>query len=241
MRRFAEAIHHEALGFLDLRHDSSMLLFSKEHPLRRLAWCLTHYNEGRLFSFDNFIITLILFSSGMLAYNSCDLDPESGFAQWLRLLDSFASAVFVCEMVLKMVALSLFGYFSSSWNLLDFFIVTASLLSNANPAFRILRVLRPLRLVSRFSGLQRSITMLLLSMPRMGDIVLIFGLFLIIFAVLAVQLFAGKLYSCVDVPALTTREACVGGGHTWANPTFGSFDNVGAASLLLFEMATLED
>ena len=74
----------------------------------------------------------------------------------------------------------------------------------------------------------------------MGDIVLIFGLFQLVFAILATQLFAGAFYSCVDAPSYPTEDACVAAGQTWANPTFGSFDNVLAASLLLFEMATLE-
>ena len=59
------------------------------------------------------------------------------------------------------------------------------------------------------------------------------------------QLLGGRLSACslpgdtaTDLP--TTRAACAAAGGEWRPPPFGSFDNVGSASLLLFEVSTLE-
>ena len=57
---------------------------------------------------------------------------------------------------------------------------------------------------------------------------------------LPLQLFAGKFASCVSEPTLTTRVTCESTGERWANPRTGNFDNILSASLLLFEMSSLE-
>ena len=54
------------------------------------------------------------------------------------------------------------------------------------------------------------------------------------------QLFAGKFAYCLEAPALPNATACAAAGLRWANPPFGHFDNIFSASLLLFEMSTLE-
>ena len=150
-------------------------------------------------------------------------------------------------MGLKMVSLGVFPYLSSGWNRLDAFIVDSSLLTivgGGSPAIRVLRVLRvlrPLRLISRHGGMRVVIALLLRTLPKVGDVALVSLLFLLIFAILGVQLFAGAFGACTLEGAVArTRDECVAAGGEWANPPFGSFDNVGAASLLLFEMAGME-
>lgn len=206
-------------------------------------------------SFDSLIIALILVSSASMTFDSCTLDPGSHLASMLERLDILCTAVFVFEMCTKILALGLIcmpgAYLRSSWNCLDGFIVTASLLSGSNPAFRtlrVLRVLRPLRLISRFEGLKVTVTLLLKVMPRVLDVLLVYVLFLDVFAILGVQFFAGKFASCVssvedltlEPSVISTREACEAAGHRWRNPTTGHFDSAPAAALQLFEMSTLE-
>ena len=63
------------------------------------------------------------------------------------------------------------------------------------------------------------------------------------------QLFGGKFTSCyvegelsvgsASVSALD-RRACLSAGHEWRTPHSGSFDDIRAACLLLFEMSSLE-
>ena len=235
-------------------NDYSLFLLSPAHPLRRAAHALVVFRiNGTAFSFDNLIILFIIASSVAMAYDSCDVTPGSELALKLQQIDKVAMAVFVSELVAKVIAYGLaftpHAYLKDGWNRLDFFIVGASIMSmlgDSSPAFRVLRVLRvlrPLRLISRFSGMRLAIQLLLKAMPRVGDVFVVYLLFLSIFAILGVQLFAGQLQKCHTLEG-ASREACPpaadGIMQSWGNHEFGSFDNFLASALLLFEMSTLE-
>ena len=252
------------------RHDHSLLLFSPAHPLRRAAHALVEFRaRGTAFSFDNLIILFIIASSVAMAYDSCDVTPGSELALKLQQIDKVAMAVFVSELVAKVIAYGLaftpHAYLKDGWNRLDFFIVGASVYSMYGPTnspvfrvMRVVRVLRPLRLISRFSGMRQAIQLLLKAMPAVLDVFVIYLLFLDVFAILGVQLFAGRLSSCTDTDLLPdayelqvgsfdsldsvacAASASGGSAARWANPSFGSFDNVLSSMLVLFEMSTLE-
>ena len=135
------------------------------------------------------------------------------------------------------------AYLRSSWNRLDAIIVTAVAFSDVSAAarsLRILRVLRPLRLISRIEGLRVAVGLLLESLPRVQQVLLIYVVFLGTFAILGVQLLGGMLSSCDGASELATRSACEAGGHKWHPPSWGSFDNVFASALLLFELSAVE-
>ena len=57
------------------------------------------------------------------------------------------TAIFIVEMLVKMAAFSLCGYFEDGWNWLDFFIVIISVIGLMDflPALKSLRALRALR------------------------------------------------------------------------------------------------
>ena len=218
------------------------------HPVRMLASRLVAWRiEGTPISFENAVIALIITSSADLAFRSCAVDMESEYYATLEHFDVIATGVFTVEMLAKIVSLGFIStpnaYLKTGWNQLDCFIVTASLLSDSSPAFRtlrVLRVLRPLRLISRHEGMRLVVTLLMRALPGVFDVLLVYVLFLIVFAILGVQIFAGKLYSCPRDLSLQTEAACTAAGHAWTNPYLGSFDNVFSSSLLLFEVSSLE-
>lgn len=75
-------------------------------------------------------------------------------------------------------------------------------------ALRVLRALKPLRLLTRSAGMRlvfKSVTMSLMSMANVSIVCI---LFFLIFAILGVQLFEGRFYRCVCVSVYM----CVGGG-----------------------------
>ena len=231
-----------ALGFL-----------RRSNTLRLAAHNLIHTSvrcRAVSISFDTAVLFVILLSSSAMALDSCDFDDASSLAAVLAYVDLGATALFTFELCVKVVALGLYAaptaYLRSGWNRLDALVVTTSLLSvaaGASPAFRalrVLRVLRPLRLLSMVPAMKLVTTLLLTALPRVLDVAAVSMLFLAIFAVLGVQLFGGRLSSCEGAPHLTTRQACADAGEEWRPPSFGSFDDVGAAALLLFEVATLE-
>ncbi|KAL8175302.1 UNVERIFIED_CONTAM: Voltage-dependent T-type calcium channel subunit alpha-1I [Gekko kuhli] len=77
----------------------------------------------------------------------------------LEAFDHFIFAFFAVEMVIKMIALGIFGqkcYLGDTWNRLDFFIVIAGMMEYSLDghnvslsAIRTVRVLRPLRAINR--------------------------------------------------------------------------------------------
>ncbi|CAB1418966.1 unnamed protein product [Pleuronectes platessa] len=88
-----------------------------------------------------------------------DSDCKTERCRILQDFDDFIFAFFAVEMVIKMVALGIFGkncYLGDTWNRLDFFIVLAGMLeyslnlqSVSFSAVRTVRVLRPLRAINR--------------------------------------------------------------------------------------------
>ncbi|XP_010775612.1 voltage-dependent T-type calcium channel subunit alpha-1H-like [Notothenia coriiceps] len=88
-----------------------------------------------------------------------DVACQSEWCGILQVLDDCIFAFFAVEMVIKMVALGIFGpncYLGDKWNQLDFVIVMAGVMEysldghNASlSAIRTVRVLRPLRAINR--------------------------------------------------------------------------------------------
>jgi voltage-gated sodium channel len=108
----------------------------------------------------------------------------------LILLDQICLAVFVVELVLKLVA---WGprFFRSGWNLFDFVVVGISLLPATGDLsiLRALRVLRVLRLVSVMPDMRRIVQALLQAIPGMASIAALLALVYYVFGVMATRLF----------------------------------------------------
>nr|XP_043870993.1 voltage-dependent T-type calcium channel subunit alpha-1G-like isoform X1 [Solea senegalensis] len=121
----------------------------------------------------------------------------------LQDFDDFIFAFFAIEMVIKMVALGIFGkkcYLGDTWNRLDFFIVLAGMLEYSlnlqNVSFsavRTVRVLRPLRAINRVPSMRILVTLLLDTLPMLGNVLLLCFFVFFIFGIVGVQLWAGLL------------------------------------------------
>ena len=122
--------------------------------------------------------------------------------------------MFVVEFLIKVIVMGFYWgertYLTDSWNILDFVIVLFSILTwvleaaldNGNMefvrGFRALRALRPLRVVSKNEGIKTVVNSLLESIPALLNVLLIVLLFLLVFGILGIQLFKGKLGRCND-------------------------------------------
>ena len=95
-------------------------------------------------------------------------------------------------------------YLRETWNVLDFFIVICSLIdisfNNVNlpiiKVLRLLRILRPLRFISHNSSMKTIVIALLESMGAILNVGIVVCLVYLMFAILAVNLFGGKLQYC---------------------------------------------
>lgn len=124
------------------------------------------------------------------------------------------SIIFVVECVLKIIVQGFYignkTYLKDPWNKLDFLIVLFSILTwvleavveSSNIAwvrgFRALRALRPLRVVSKNEGIKTVVNSLIQSVPALLNVLLIVLLFLLVFGILGIQLFKGKIGDCND-------------------------------------------
>ncbi|XP_023189244.1 voltage-dependent T-type calcium channel subunit alpha-1H-like isoform X2 [Xiphophorus maculatus] len=121
----------------------------------------------------------------------------------LQALDDGIFAFFAGEMVVKMVALGVIGqkgYLGDTWNRLDFFIVIVGMLEYSLDghnvslsAIRTVRVLRPLRAINRVPSMRILVTLLLDTLPMLGNVLALCFFVFFIFGIVGVQLWAGLL------------------------------------------------
>uniref|UniRef100_A0A2K5IJG6 Ion transport domain-containing protein n=1 Tax=Colobus angolensis palliatus TaxID=336983 RepID=A0A2K5IJG6_COLAP len=132
-----------------------------------------------------------------------DVECGSERCNILEAFDAFIFTFFAVEMVIKMVALGLFGqkcYLGDTWNRLDFFIVVAGMMEYSLDghnvslsAIRTVRVLRPLRAINRVPSMRILVTLLLDTLPMLGNVLLLCFFVFFIFGIVGVQLWAGLL------------------------------------------------
>ena len=102
------------------------------------------------------------------------------------------------------------AYFKSGWNIMDGSLVLISVIDTTMTAlfgtaskifdilrvFRLVRALRPLRVINRAPGLKLVVQTLLSSLKPIGNIVLICCTFFIIFGILGVQVIKYEEHIC---------------------------------------------
>lgn len=185
---------------MERRSEYSLFLFSPSNALRQ--WCLM-LTEHRFF--DSVILLFIALNCVTLAMERPRIKPMSLEREMLVFANYLFTVVFAIEMLLKVIANGLFygktAYFKSGWNIMDGTLVGVSLLdlflsfiAQRSPrifgmlrVFRLLRSLRPLRVINRAPGLKLVVQTLLSSLRPIGNIVLICCTFFIIFGILGVQ------------------------------------------------------
>ncbi|KAM9857055.1 voltage-dependent T-type calcium channel subunit alpha-1I [Aulostomus maculatus] len=167
------------------------------------SWCIRMVSSP--YPFDRVSMMVILLNCVTLGmYQPCEnIDCSSDRCQILQAFDAFIYMFFALEMVIKMVALGIFGqrcYLGDTWNRLDFFIVMAGMveysldLHNINfTAIRTVRVLRPLKAINRVPSMRILVNLLLDTLPMLGNVLLLCFFVFFIFGIIGVQLWAGLL------------------------------------------------
>ncbi|XP_040163841.1 muscle calcium channel subunit alpha-1-like isoform X2 [Anopheles arabiensis] len=246
----------------------------KKHrePPKNALFILSNTNRFRQFChwlcnhtvFGNIILLCIMLSSVMLAAED-PLNANSERNQILNKFDFFFTAVFAIELILKVIAYGFIlhkgAFCRSAFNLLDLLVVSVSLVSmlfssgtiSVVKILRVLRVLRPLRAINRAKGLKHVVQCVIVAVKTIGNIVLVTFLLQFMFAVIGVQLFKGKFFSCSDRSKYEEAECHgtylvfedgnvdkpVSKEREWSNNRF-HFDDVQKAMLTLFTVSTFE-
>jgi len=213
--------------------------------------------------FDNVILVFIIISTILLAVETPLDDPNSQRTYTLIYIDYAMTAIFTIEMLVKIFALGFAccgpeSYIRQPANLLDFVIVFASLFSiffskyklGFLKSLRMLRILRPLRLIARNRGLKLAIITLINSIPDIANMLMIVLFFLVLIGILSTTLFCGKFYSCVmpansplspgdQLERIKTKWDCLNYGGEWENKDL-HFDTATESIMTLFTIQTTE-
>ncbi|KAM8961278.1 voltage-dependent T-type calcium channel subunit alpha-1H isoform 2-T2 [Pelodytes ibericus] len=166
------------------------------------SWCLKLVCNPWFEHVSMLVILLNCVTLGM--FQPCeDVNCKSERCTILEAFDGFIFAFFAVEMVVKMIALGIFGqkcYLGDTWNRLDFFIVMAGMMEYSLDghnvslsAIRTVRVLRPLRAINRVPSMRILVTLLLDTLPMLGNVLLLCFFVFFIFGIVGVQLWAGLL------------------------------------------------
>ncbi len=133
----------------------------------------------------------------------------------LNLADRLILAVFVVELLLKLIAQRR-NFFNDGWNHFDSVVVAIALVPATEflSVMRALRILRVFRLISAVPSMRRVVTALLHAVPGMGSVVMLLSVIYFVFSVMATNLFADQF-------------------PNW-------FGSIGGSAYTLFQIMTLE-
>uniref|UniRef100_A0AAY4B0P2 Voltage-dependent L-type calcium channel subunit alpha n=1 Tax=Denticeps clupeoides TaxID=299321 RepID=A0AAY4B0P2_9TELE len=258
------------------RPPRALFCLTLNNPIRRACISLVEWKP-----FDIFILLSIFANCVALAvYIPFPEDDSNSTNHDLETVEYAFLIIFTIETFLKIIAYGLVmhqnSYVRNGWNMLDFIIVIVGLFSvvlelitkegdasgpgGGKPggfdvkALRAFRVLRPLRLVSGVPSLQVVLNSIIKAMVPLLHIALLVLFVIIIYAVIGLELFIGKMHATC---ALAEEEPapCALSGHGrhcplnntvckegWIGPNNGitNFDNFLFAMLTVFQCITME-
>ena len=155
--------------------------------------------------FDNLVIVLILLGSACQALwerNPPQLNVVSRRNEILDMILLFTTYFFILEATMKIITQGLYthkhSYLRDGWNIVDFLVVLASISElvlisiyqdNDIPSLkvlRILRVIRPLRSVKRVPSMRRLVSIMLRSLPELGNTLVFMMFFFMVFGIIGI-------------------------------------------------------
>ncbi|KAK4015339.1 hypothetical protein OUZ56_030320 [Daphnia magna] len=243
-----------------------------------LSYCIGYniLNPLSLCTPFEYLILLTIFANcvALAVYTPYPNGDSNITNAYLEKVEYVFLVIFTIECVMKIIAYGFVAhsgaYLRNTWNFLDFTIVVIGAVSTALStmmkdgfdvkALRAFRVLRPLRLVSGVPSLQVVLNSILKAMVPLLHIALLVIFVIIIYAIIGLELFSGKLHTtCYDPetgdmmkdphPCSNSSEVgfdCATIGMVclpdWEGPNDGitNFDNFGLAMLTVFQCVTLE-
>ncbi|XP_048684591.1 voltage-dependent L-type calcium channel subunit alpha-1C [Caretta caretta] len=262
------------------RPPRALLCLTLKNPIRRACISIVEWKSFEI------IILLTIFANcvALAIYIPFPEDDSNATNSNLERVEYLFLIIFTVEAFLKVIAYGLLfhpnAYLRNGWNLLDFIIVVVGLFSaileqatkadGANSiggkgagfdvkALRAFRVLRPLRLVSGVPSLQVVLNSIIKAMVPLLHIALLVLFVIIIYAIIGLELFMGKMHkTCYLVqgglpeedpspcaPQSAHGRQCQNGTVCkagWEGPKHGitNFDNFAFAMLTVFQCITME-
>nr|WP_245746063.1 ion transporter [Evansella caseinilytica] len=159
--------------------------------------------------FTRTIISLILFNAVVVGLETHE-GLYSKYKDVFYKIDLALLWIFTVEIIIRILAAPrLQGFFKNSWNWFDIIIVSAGHLfigAHFVTVLRILRVLRVFRAISVIPSLRKLVDALLLTIPSLGNIMLLMSIIFYIFGVTGTMLFrevAPEYFGSLQLSLLT--------------------------------------
>ncbi len=239
----------EVSAYGKVKCEFAVYIFARDNPFRKFCWniCTSGWFEG-------VVILFICAASVKLAVDTYYLQNSGSDYNTVSYdLDVFFTVVFALEAAIKIVVYGfVFGpttYLRDSWNVLDFFIVVASVVDTAVSAInipmikvlRLLRTFRPLRFITHNVNMRIIVTALFRSLGALLNTLIVIIVIWLMFSIVGVNFFAGKFQYCtVDMYQNSNRADCVAAGGEWRTYDH-NFDNSINGLIFLFELTTQEN
>ena len=232
----------------------SLNVFDTTHPVRLFCAAVESHPW-----YHRLTLSIILFSCVLVAFESPAMMLKYG--KFFNAYNVLILCMLTAQMLLEMIVhgcLHSSGptvpYLQNRLHRLDVAVIVVVAATYALPAVgfeqgaanrvaQLVRVMAPMVLLLRNRSLRRLISTFAHSVPAVGAIMLILTLLLLVFSVIGVEYFGGRLYRCVyendiysTVPAHEVQNAtdCLARDDTqWRNPSW-NFDNVFSALVALF-------
>ncbi|OMJ73663.1 hypothetical protein SteCoe_27598 [Stentor coeruleus] len=227
--------------------EKSYYVFSKDNFIRKRCMWLCRNSV-----LDNIILVVIVLNSLKLAWDTYIINNNTSDLQVRasQMIDDIFTSIFTLEFIIKSIAFGLIRdrmcYMRDNWNKLDFIIVILSLIDLSMSTvdlpiiklFRLLRTLRPLRLINKNVSMKIAVSALIESLVAICNVLVIIFIIWLVFAILGVSLLGGKMYYCSE-PLISEMTLCINSGHEWIN-TNANFDSVLEALVTLFIVMSQE-
>ena len=253
---------------------SSCFILGPDNRFRRFIFAVVDHRY-----FERAVLAIIVLNCITLILATPWIEDQPGVYIIVDVGEYLFQILFTIEMVLKIIALGFVlhphSYLRSNWNRIDFVIVILGFVSfffSSNlSAVRMVRILRPLKTVSKVPALTNIVVTLAASVPRLRDVLLLLSFVIMIFAVLALQLFVGVMqqrcyfYPNVSVNGSYRADAalypydpnpcslnpdsgnlCPLGTHCEVHrdiyfESLKNFDNIGNAVISVFKIVTMDN
>lgn len=156
--------------------------------------------------FESFMTMCIVVNTILLACEYHDMDQV--WVNTLEVCNWVLTGIFAIEMIIKFLGFGVRNYMMDTYNIFDFVVVVVSLVEigmkyggsgggksgvSAFRSLRLIRVMRSMKMIKKWKSMHLILSAIMRSGPGLFNFTTLLMLFMIVYALCGMQLFAGKL------------------------------------------------